>query len=99
MIWAPSALADADAIAEFIARDSSDRAALFVTRLFEASELLARSREMGRVIPELGDEARREILVGAYRVMYRIEEDQIFIVAIVHGARNWPEPPMDDPGE
>lgn len=54
---------------------------------------------MGRVIPELGDEARREILVGAYRVMYRIEEDQIFIVAIVHGARNWPEPPMDDPGE
>ena len=32
IIWAPSALCDIDAIADFIARDSVDNAALFVTR-------------------------------------------------------------------
>jgi plasmid stabilization system protein ParE len=32
IIWAPSALDDIDAIAEFISRDSADHASLFVDR-------------------------------------------------------------------
>jgi plasmid stabilization system protein ParE len=36
IVWSPTALKDADSIAEFIARDSVDRAALFVLRLIEA---------------------------------------------------------------
>ena len=35
VIWAPAALQDVDAIAEYIARDSADQAALFATRLIE----------------------------------------------------------------
>lgn len=38
--WAPSALDDIDAIAEFISRDSVDRAALFVARMFEITDRL-----------------------------------------------------------
>lgn len=35
VIWAPSALDDTAAIAEYIARDSPDRSALFVERIIE----------------------------------------------------------------
>jgi toxin ParE1/3/4 len=93
VIWAPSALDDADSIAQFIARDSVDRAALVVTRVMEASHHLVAFPQLGRVIPELNDANRREMFVGPYRLMYRIDGQDIWIVAIVHGARDWPQPP------
>ncbi|PIU55930.1 MAG: hypothetical protein COS88_03580 [Chloroflexi bacterium CG07_land_8_20_14_0_80_51_10] len=43
VIWAPSALDDINSIAEYIARDSVDQAALFVARLFESTERLQES--------------------------------------------------------
>jgi len=55
VIWAPSALGDIEAIAEYIAKDSVDRAALFVTRIFDISDRLQEFPLSGRVIPEIGD--------------------------------------------
>ncbi|MGQ3684567.1 MAG: type II toxin-antitoxin system RelE/ParE family toxin [Candidatus Loosdrechtia sp.] len=42
-----SALNDVDAIAEYIARDSIDRAALFVTRIFETTDQLQNKKTVG----------------------------------------------------
>jgi len=89
IIWAPSALQDVDSIAEYIARDSVDRAALFVVRLIEIADRLQNFPFSGRVIPEIGDESCREIIYGAYRIMYRIDKSDVWITGVVHGARNW----------
>ena len=89
VIWSPSALADVEAIAEYIGRDSLDQAALFVARLFEATDRLADFPSSGRTIPELDDPACRQIIVGAYRIMYRDDGDEVWITGVVHGARNW----------
>jgi addiction module RelE/StbE family toxin len=89
VIWAPSALNDIDAIAEYIARDSIDRAALFVTRLFEITDRLQEFPLSGRVIPEIGEQSCREIIYGSYRIMYRIDDNDVWITGIVHGARDW----------
>lgn len=89
IIWSPSALKDVDSIAEFIARDSVDRASLFVFRLIEASERLKDFPLSGRIIPEIDDPACREIIYGAYRIMYRIDDEDVWIISIVHGAQNW----------
>lgn len=89
VIWSPSALDDVDAIAEFIARDSIDHAALFVKRLISATDRLSSFPNSGRIIPEIGNESCREIIYGSYRIMYRIVNDEIWITGIVHGARNW----------
>ena len=40
IIWSPTAYNDIDLIAEYIARDSVDRAALFVIRLMEKVDSL-----------------------------------------------------------
>ena len=88
VIWSPSALDDVDAIAEYIARDSVDRAALFVTRLFDAADCLSTFPDSGRVIPEIGDPSCREIPVATYRIMYRLEGGDVWITGVVHGVRN-----------
>jgi hypothetical protein len=38
-------------------------------------------------VPEFGIDSIREILVGSYRVVYRLREDQVQLLAIHHGAR------------
>lgn len=89
VIWAPSALEDIEQIAQFIARDSSDQAALFITRLVEATDRLGSFPVSGRVIPEIGHPDCREITYGAYRIMYRMQGEDVWITGIVHGARDW----------
>jgi toxin ParE1/3/4 len=89
VIWAPSALDDIESIAEFIARDSKYRASLFIERLCETTDRLREYPQSGRIIPEINDPSCREIIYGAYRIMYRIENDEIWITGVVHGARNW----------
>jgi len=89
VIWAPSALEDVNSIAEYIARDSVDQAALFVVRLFETTDRLQEFPRSGRVIPEIGNQSCREIIYGSYRIMYRLDDDEVWITGVVHGARNW----------
>lgn len=88
VIWAPSALEDVDSIAAYIARDSVDQAALFAVRLLEAADRLQEFPLSGRVIPEIGKRSCREIAYGAYRIMYRLDNDDAWITGVVHGARN-----------
>lgn len=85
--WSPQAADDLVAIRDFIARDSEHYAKLVVQRLAAAIELLASNPKMGRVVPELGDPDVREVIVGAYRVVYRCRPDAVEVVTIFHGAR------------
>ena len=39
------------------------------------------------MIPEFQDPNRRETFVYEYRLMYRVEDDQIRILRVVHGRR------------
>ncbi|MEN6335757.1 MAG: type II toxin-antitoxin system RelE/ParE family toxin [Phycisphaerales bacterium] len=92
VIWAPSALEDIAAIAEFIARDSPEVASLFIRRLMEATDRLQEFPLSGRIIPEINDPDSREVIYGAYRIMYRVEGDEVWITGVVHGARDWRQP-------
>jgi len=87
VIWSNSALDDADTIAEYIAKDSVDRASLFVLRLMESTERLKSFPFSGRIIPEFGDENRREIIYYSYRIMYQVVETDVWITSIIHGSR------------
>jgi plasmid stabilization system protein ParE len=90
VIWSPSAYNDIDLIAEFIARDSVDRASMFVTQLIEKAEILIMHPKAGRVIPEMDDENKRELITGSYRIMYKIiNKNEVRITGVVHSARDW----------
>ena len=52
---------------------------------------LRRFPESGRVVPELGREEIRELLVGSYRVIYRRSKNRIEIAMVRHQARHFDE--------
>lgn len=88
VIWTEPALDDLDASAEFIARDSPRYAAAFVRRIRDASRTLTSMAERGRRVPEIRDEALRELLVGSHRLIYEVAGADVYILALVHGARD-----------
>ncbi len=46
------------------------------------------NRERGRRVPESKEENIRELLFYGYRIMHRLETEQILILAVIHGSRN-----------
>lgn len=41
----------------------------------------------GRVVPELGQDFVREVILGNYRTIYRLLNDEVQVLTIHHGAR------------
>jgi plasmid stabilization system protein ParE len=61
-----------------------------VERIFDRSEQLALYPNSGAVVPEYEAEALREVLEHPYRVIYRVLERQVDVVAVIHAARQLP---------
>jgi plasmid stabilization system protein ParE len=86
--WTEAALEDLSATAEYIARDSARYAKTFACEAFAASDTLAEFANRGRVVPEFGDQSIRELFLGSHRMIYQVSTDRVFIIGLVHGARD-----------
>ena len=53
----------------------------------QAVERLAHLPRIGRVVPEINDTAIREIILGNYRIIYRLHTELAEILTVYHGAR------------
>jgi len=89
VIWAHAAETDLEAAAEYVHRDSPAYAASFVNRALEAGRSLTDFAERGRIVPEFEDENIREIFIYGYRLIYRVEDDRVSVVALIHGRRDF----------
>ena len=82
---------------EFIAEVSPSFTIAFVQEVRDASRSLSMFADRGRVVPEVGHEQLREIFVPDHRLIYRVEAEQVTILAIFHGRRDferaWQERP------
>ena len=85
--WSPKAVADLEAICDYIGSDSPHYAAIFARHILSAVRPLATFPKMGRVVPEYEDDALREIIHHGYRIVYRVGPDAVEIAAICHGAK------------
>jgi toxin ParE1/3/4 len=87
LIWSNEALDDVDRIAEYISRDSPYHAQRVVERLFDLADELPAHPELGRIVPELADPNIRERFLYSYRLVYELTENEIHILAVIHGKR------------
>ena len=85
--WTIRALNDLHDIHEFIAKDSRRYAQIQIDDIQNATLNLTSFPLLGHIVPEFPHLPYREILVGNYRVIYRLEEEQglIIIMAVAHG--------------
>lgn len=85
--WTTRSLDNLHDIYEFIAKDSKRYAQIQIEDVQNAALNLTSFPLMGRIVPEFPHLPYREILVGNYRVIYRLEEEQglVIIMAVAHG--------------
>jgi toxin ParE1/3/4 len=72
--------------------DDPNQAERFGRFLLHHARRLGHFPERGRVVPEFEDEAVREIIVRAYRVIYRVSHDKqtVEIIRFWHAGRGIP---------
>ena len=87
VIWSDESLKDIDSIAEFISRDSAHHAQRVVDEIIRIVETLQTQPKMGRIVPELNLPQIREHFIYSYRIIYEIEDEQLHILAVIHGRR------------
>jgi toxin ParE1/3/4 len=83
----PQAKSELEAIGDHIAEDSPTNAERFIERLTGKFVALGRNPRIGRARPELRSDLR-SFPYGAYLILYRVIDDGVEIVRVVHAARN-----------
>jgi plasmid stabilization system protein ParE len=84
-------LADVEAIAEYIEKDSPFYARAVVAKVVAATRHLGQYPLSGRVVPEKRDPAFREVFAFSYRIIYLVEEYiiSVSILTFEHFAEHW----------
>ena len=86
--WTPTGLGDLQPLHAYIAGDKPDAAAAMVDRIVSAIDELLRYPVLGRKGRVAGT---RELIVAPYVVAYRSWKTEIEVLAVIHGARRWPD--------
>jgi toxin ParE1/3/4 len=62
-----------------------------VNRITRRSEQISAQPLSGRKVPEYEAEDIRWLIEKSYRIIYRVKQDQIDVLAVIHGAQFLPE--------
>jgi len=84
LIWSEQARRDLCAIRDFIARDSEHYARVQVERLITRVERTADMPSKGHPVHEFIESGLREVHEGYYRIIYRIHDEELHVVTIMH---------------
>jgi toxin ParE1/3/4 len=87
VIWSEQSIEDIDNIAEFITQDSYKYAQIQVETFFESASILSKNPKVGRKIPETNDESIRELIIGTYRLIYKISSNEEILILTVHHSK------------
>ena len=88
VVWTPEAQQDRADIWDFIAANHPSAAARMDELFSDAASRLARHPMLGR--PGKIPGARELIPHESYRLVYEIDGETVWVLALVHTARQWP---------
>ncbi|MEM6784630.1 MAG: type II toxin-antitoxin system RelE/ParE family toxin [Bacteroidota bacterium] len=93
VIWSPQALADLEAIGDYLAREAPAYAQAFVDGAFDAVKQLELFPRSGRAVPEIRDVALREVIYRGYRIFHIVSERdtgiEVDILSVFHSTRQF----------
>ena len=82
--WSKPATADLRSIHDFIAHDSQHYAKKVTHDIREKTAAIAELPKTGKKVPELNDDAIRELSLYSYRIIFEIRNQDIFVLTVVH---------------
>lgn len=91
VVWTLTAEEDLAGIVDFIADDNIEAALAVFERIRERATALHNLPDRGRIVPELhqnGIIQYRELIVAPWRIIYRLQDDKLYVMAVFDGRRN-----------
>ena len=86
--WTDQAVADLTNIAEFIRKDSATYARITIQRIRTSARQIVQFPLSGRIVPETQIQSLREIIIGNYRLIYKVvSEKRIDIITVFHSSK------------
>lgn len=82
ILWSPLSVERLEEIFEYISKNNSQAAQKMVSRIFKKVETLSEYPERGRKVPEVKREEIREVFLGEYRIIYRVESNKVIVLTI-----------------
>jgi len=89
--WAQPASKDLENIIDYISQDNVDTAITIFEKIKSKCNTLNQFPDRGRIVPELkayGILSYRELIISPWRVIYRISEQKVYILAVIDSRRN-----------
>ena len=87
--WTQEGRRTLEEVVSYLSGDSPAAARQILSEALQAASSLSTLSGRGRVVPELGDPAIRELFVHRYRLMYQTTDQGVFVLAFIHGARDF----------
>ena len=91
VLWTHTAKNDLEEIIYYIAQNSLETAIKKYEEIKAAAKELSNFPEQGRIIPELAEQnivKYRELIIPPWRLMYKIEKETVYVMALIDGRRN-----------
>jgi toxin ParE1/3/4 len=85
--WTHEALLRLFEIEDFISQDSPALARKFVDQIIEHTESLSENHLRGRIVPEISNPDIRELILRNYRIVYRMNGNNLDILTVFEGHR------------
>ncbi len=89
VVFAFEAEADLEKIGDYIAQDNPRRAASFIRELRQAALELSDAPRAFPLIPQYENHGIRRRAFRSHLIFYTIDGDQLSIVHVLHGARDY----------
>ena len=89
--WTNNAVDHLVKIYEYISLNSPIYAKRMVDRITRRTVQIGDQPYSGREVPDYQAEDVRELIEKPYRIIYRIKQDRIDVLAVIHGARLIPD--------
>jgi addiction module RelE/StbE family toxin len=89
IVWLDRALDDIEAVVAYIERENPPASRNMLSLIRRGVEQLARFPDIGRPGRVVG--TREMVILGTpFIIPYRVKSDRVEILAVMHGARQWP---------
>ncbi|OPX91428.1 type II toxin-antitoxin system RelE/ParE family toxin [Pelotomaculum sp. PtaB.Bin117] len=98
VFWTQTAQQDLKRIIDYIAADSEDRAKKNYRAIRQKAADLQSMPQRGRIVPELkyfSILTYRELISPPWRIIYKLENDKVWVLAVIDGRRNFEDILLD----
>ena len=82
--WTPLALSKVENICSYFDEHVPEYSFKFIDNILNKIQNLKQFPKMGRMVLERGNPNLRELIIGNYRVIYRLNNDEISLITVLH---------------